>query len=107
MTQPVVRDDFSRGEAVAGLVWLSVGALVSLALEVVYLSWIWAVVALLFNAVLTKTARLWSQTWALAPLGVWGCAFFISLAVLPPTSWSLVLLAAGIVGGVWPLVRRK
>lgn len=107
MTQPVVRDDFSRGEAVAGLVWLSVGALVSLALEVVYLSWIWAVVALLFNAVLTKTARLWSQTWALAPLGVWGCAFFISLAVLPPTSWSLVLLAAGIVGGVWPMVRRK
>ena len=107
MTQPVVRDDFSRGEAVAGLVWLSVGALVSLALEVVYLSWIWAVVALLFNAVLTKTARLWSQTWALAPLGVWGCAFFISLAVLPSTSWSLVLLAAGIVGGVWPLVRRK
>ena len=107
MTQPVVRDDFSRGEAVAGLVWLSVGALVSLALEVVYLSWIWAVVALLFNAVLTKTARLWSQTWALAPLGVWGCAFFISLAMLPPTSWSLVLLAAGIVGGVWPLIRRK
>ena len=107
MTQPVVRDDFSRGEAVAGLVWLSVGALVSLALEVVYLNWIWAVVALLFNAVLTKTARLWSETWALAPLGVWGCAFLISLAVLPPTSWSLVLLAAGIVGGVWPMIRRK
>ena len=107
MTQPVVRDDFSRGEAVAGLVWLSVGALVSLALEVVYLNWIWAVVALLFNAVLTKTARLWSETWALAPLGVWGCVFFISLAVLPPTGWSLVLFVAGIVGGVWPLVRRK
>ena len=107
MTQPVVRDDFSRGEAVAGLVWLSVGALVSLALEVVYLNWIWAVVALLFNAVLTKTARLWSQTGAPAPLGVGGGAFFISLAMLPPTGWSLVLFVAGIVGGVWPMVRRK
>ena len=48
MTRPAVRDDFSRGEAIAGLVWLSVGALVSLVLEVVYLNWIWVVVALLF-----------------------------------------------------------
>ena len=107
MSHPVVRDDFSRGEAVAGLVWLSIGAAVSLLLEVVYLNWIWVVAALLFNAVLTKTARLWSQRHALLPLGVWGCAFFISLAILPPTGWSLVLLVAGIVGGVWPLVRRK
>ena len=71
MTRPAVRDDFSRGEAIAGLVWLSVGALVSLVLEVVYLNWIWVVVALLFNAVLTKTARLWSETWALARR--WAC----------------------------------
>ena len=75
MTRPAVRDDFSQGEAIAGLVWLSVGALVSLVLEVVYLNWIWVVVALLFNAVLTKTARLWSDTWALAPLSVWAVSY--------------------------------
>lgn len=107
MSHPVVRDDFSRGEAVAGLVWLSIGAAVSLLLEVVYLNWIWVVAALLFNAVLTKTARLWSQRHALLPLGVWAVAFFVSLAVLPPTGWSFALLFAGVAGGVWPLLRAK
>lgn len=107
MTEPVVRDDFTRREAIAGLVWLSIGALVSLVLEAVYLNWLWVVAALLFNAVVTKTARLWSSKWALLPLAVWVAGFFVSLALLPPTGWSLVLLVAGIVGGVWPLVRRK
>lgn len=107
MTEPVVRDDFTRREAIAGLVWLSIGALVSLVLEAVYLNWLWVVAALLFNAVVTKTARLWSSKWALLPLAVWVAGFFASLALLPPTGWSLVLLVAGIVGGVWPLVRRK
>ena len=27
MSQPVIRDNFSRGEAIAGITWLSVGAL--------------------------------------------------------------------------------
>lgn len=107
MTEPVLRDDFTRREAIAGLVWLSIGALVSLVLEAVYLNWLWVVAALLFNAVLTKTARLWSTRWALAPLGVWAAAFFVSLAVLPPTGWSLALLLAGVAGGVWPLIRSK
>lgn len=107
MTEPVVRDDFTRREAIAGLVWLSIGALVSLVLEAVYLNWLWVVAALLFNAVVTKTARLWSSKWALLPLAVWVAGFFASLALLPPTGWSLVLFVAGIVGGVWPLVRRK
>ena len=107
MTHPAVRDDFTRGEAVAGLVWLSVGALVSLLLEAAYLNWFWVVAALLFNAVLTTTARLWSTRWALAPLGVWAAACFVSLAVLPPTGWSLALLFAGLAGGVWPLLRAK
>lgn len=107
MTEPVVRDDFTRREAIAGLVWLSIGALVSLVLEAVYLNWLWVVAALLFNAVVTKTARLWSRKWALLPLAVWVAGFFVSLALLPPTGWSLALLLAGVAGGVWPLIRSK
>lgn len=107
MSHPVVRDDFSRGEAIAGLSWLCVGALVSLMLEAVYLNWFWVVAALLFNAVLTKTARLWSRRYAFAPLVVWAAAFFVSLAILPLTGWSLALLFAGVAGGVSPLLRAK
>ncbi|MET3943442.1 hypothetical protein [Corynebacterium mucifaciens] len=107
MTEPVVRDDFTRREAIAGLAWLSIGALVSLLLEAVYLNWLWVVAALLFNAVVTKTARLWSSKWALLPLAVWVAGFLVSLALLPPTSWSLALLLAGVAGGVWPMIHRK
>lgn len=120
MSQPAVRDNFTRGEAVAGLVWLSVGALVSLALEVVYLSsrvgWlVFPLIALLFNAVLTKTARLWSDSFwvALVPLAVWLTGFFAAMFVLPAFGFSpvpadasaLLLFAAGIIGGVWPIAR--
>ena len=58
MTEPVVRDDFTRREAIAGLVWLSIGALVSLVLEAVYLNWLWVVAALLFNAVAVSYTHL-------------------------------------------------
>lgn len=125
MTRPVVRDDFSRAEAIGGLVWLSVGAALSALLEVVYLGArvfgvpfpLSVVVAALFNAVLTRTARLWSPNPAVAliPLGVWlGCLFAFMFALpaagtmLVPASLSTVaLLLAGVVGGVWPLARRK
>ena len=33
-----MRTDFSRGEQVTGLIWLSLGALLSLFLEVIYLT---------------------------------------------------------------------
>lgn len=124
MSQPVARDDFSRGEAAAGLVWLSVGALLSLALEVVYLgtpvgSALMPLTALGFNAVLTKTARLWgsaTSAWvALVPLGVWLLGFFAALFALPALGFApvpanasaLVLLLGGVAGGVWPLLRAK
>lgn len=122
MSQPVVRDNFSRGEAAAGLAWLSVGALLSLALEVVYLgtgagALLMPLVALAFNAVLTKTARLWgSARWvALVPLGAWLAGFAAALAVMPALGFAtvpanasaLLLLAAGVFGGVWPLLRAK
>ncbi|SDL64386.1 hypothetical protein SAMN04488535_0275 [Corynebacterium mycetoides] len=124
MSEPVVRDDFSRGEAIGGLVWLSVGAAVSVLLEVVYLSAtvfgvpfpVSILVAFLFNMVLTRTALLWTPSRALAliPAAVWIGGFMVLLAVLPATGNTLVpnniltvfLMFAGIAGGVWPVARR-
>lgn len=117
-----VRDDFSRGEAAAGLTWLSIGALISLALEVVYVGGgvgrvLMPVAALLFNAVLTKTAKLWTDSFwvALIPLGVWVLGFFVAMlfvpvfgfAPVPADAMALILLFAGIAGGVWPIFQTK
>lgn len=126
----VLRTNFSRGEAIGGVIWLSVGALFSLVMEVVYLGarldipgigsvpFPWTIVAAwLFNGVLTKTARLWStRAWvALVPLAVWLIGFF-GFLLLPGLSGdqllginmrTIVLLMAGIAGGVWPLIRLK
>lgn len=107
MSQPVIRDNFSRGEAIAGITWLSVGALGSLILEVAYLNWFWVIIAAVFNAVLAKTARLWSSKSAIVPLAVWAAALFASMVILPPTGWTLALLIAGLAGGVWPLIKTK
>lgn len=125
MTESVVRDDFSRGEAVGGLVWLSVGAALSALLEVVYLQASIAgipfpvsiVIAALFNAVLTRTARLWSRSAgvALVPYAVWLGSLILLMLAAPGTGISLVpqsastvlLLLAGTAGAVWPLVRAK
>ena len=106
MSHPVIRNEFSRGEAIAGITWLCVGALGSLTLEVAYLNWFWVIIAAVFNAVLTKTARLWSSKSAIVPLAVWTAALFISMIVLPPTGWTLALLLSGIAGGVWPLLKK-
>lgn len=112
----------SRREAVAGLLWLSVGAALSLALEVVYLGaglgWLLVpVAAFAFNAVLAKTARLWSDaTWVgFIPLGVWVLGYFAAMLAMPALGFSpvpqnlsaVVLLMSGIVGGVYPLARGK
>lgn len=116
------RGEYAPGEAAAGLTWLSAGALVSLALEVAYVGgMVGAIVspiaALLFNAVLTKTSRLWttSRLVALAPLGVWLAGFLVTILVLPafgfspvpPNAGAVLLLLAGLTGGVWPLLRAK
>lgn len=126
----VIRDSFSRGEQIGGLVWLSIGASIALILEVVYLGarvdlpggasvavpWTIAVAALL-NAVFTRTARLWSpRRWvALVPLVVW-CAGFLVFLALPHMSGdqllgsnlrTIALLVAGVAGGLWPLSRGE
>ena len=101
-----MRTDFSRGEQVTGLVWLAIGALLSVFLEVIYLTAriplsngasvafpITIVIAWWFNSVLTRTARLWSRT----PVDT----------LLANNILSLLLLLAGIGGGVWPFFKQK
>ena len=125
-----MRTDFSRGEQVTGLIWLSLGALLSLFLEVIYLTAripladgasiafpITIVIAAAFNVELTRTARLWSDSTYIAaiPLIVWGLGFFGLMLLVPITGdvivgnniLSLLLLLAGIGGGVWPFLKQK
>lgn len=125
-----MRTDFSRGEQVTGLIWLSLGALLSLFLEVIYLTAripladgasiafpITILIAAAFNVVLTRTARLWSDSTYIAaiPLIVWGLGFFGLMLLVPITGdvivgnniLSLLLLLAGIGGSVWPFLKQK
>lgn len=129
-TRSFIRTDFSRGEAVAGLAWLSLGALISVLLEIVYLgTWITLpggaqvafpytiVIAFLFTMVLTRTAKLWTtRPWlAAVPLYVWIGGYLVFAFWVEVTGDQLVganirailLFVAGIAGGVWPLVNRR
>ncbi len=123
----MLREDFARGERTLGLVWLSLGAVFSLLLEVVYLGArisvgetsvafpLTIVIAFFFNGVLVRTARLWSpKLWvALLPLIVWVLGYFAFLIVgdlgsiqpLGNNIRSVLLLFAGVAGGVRPLLR--
>ncbi|WP_080795623.1 hypothetical protein [Corynebacterium pacaense] len=117
-----------RGEVLGGLLWLSLGALISVMLEVIYLgTWITLpggalipfpytiLVAFLFNIVLTRTSMLWTDSRAVAatPLLVWVAGFMaLSLWTLssgdqlvPSTMRSILLLCAGVSGGIWPLLK--
>lgn len=125
MTDTRDKADIPRGEKTAGVIWLSVGALISLLLEAVNLDTriggivvpLSVVIAALFNSVLTKTAALWSDLVLvkLVPLAVWVAGFFVLLSVfpargamvLPESPLTLLLLFAGLGGGVWPLFGRK
>lgn len=126
----LVRSDFGRGEQIMGLVWLALGALFSLLLEVVYLGVrlplgegrsiavpVTILVALWFNGVLSKTARLWSRSLAAMaiPVGVWIVGFFALLIIgdlgsvqtLGNNILTIGLLLAGVAGGVWPFFSQK
>lgn len=95
-----MRTDFSRGEQVTGLVWLAIGALLSVFLEVIYLTAriplsngasvafpITILLAWWFNSVLTRTARLWSPAPLVGaiPLIVWCLGFFAFMLLVPMT----------------------
>ena len=127
--QPAIRTNFDRGEAVTGLVWLSLGAIFSLLLEVVYLGArlplgetsipfpVTIAVAFGFNLVLTRTALLWSRRTLVAavPLIVWTLGFLAlalaggigSLQALPATLSTILLFAAGVAGCGWPFFNGK
>lgn len=121
---------FSRGEAVLGLVWLSMGMILALVLEVVYLnariplpaggSVLFPVTILLawwWNKATSATALLWDRRPAIAaiPLAVWLLGYVLIAAVLPAgglqlMSNSILVLAlgfSGFLGGVWPIVYSK
>ncbi|AKK10818.1 hypothetical protein [Corynebacterium uterequi] len=124
-SRSVVRDSFSRSEAVAALAWLAGFAAVAAVIEAFYLSASvrimgadialpWPLVAApWFNAVLVKTAKLWSQRTvvALVPIVVWAAALGVAwqpAAALLTTWWPLAVLAAlGVLGGLRPLVRGR
>lgn len=117
--------DFSRAEAIGGIAWLSLAAVVSVLLEVVYLDWrigniaipLTAAVAFGFNMVLSKTALLWTSNIfiALIPMYLWVAGYFTLLMwvivdgsmFIPQNLSAMVLLFAGILGSGWPVMRRK
>lgn len=126
----MILNEYSRGEQITGLAWLCLGALTSLVLEVVYLTArlplpggtsvafpITIVLAWWFNTVLTRTARLWSDNAyiGLVPLAAWllGYFAFVLGAVVSGDMWlannilSLLLLIAGIGGGIFPFFAQK
>ncbi|AKP08431.1 Hypothetical protein Cp262_0765 [Corynebacterium pseudotuberculosis] len=120
-----VYQEFSRGEAAWGLFWLSLGGVISVLLEIVYLNtWFGPVpapytvaIAFLFNMVLTKTALLWTKKSAIAliPMYAWALGFFGLMVAGGMTGDQLfgasfrplLLMIAGFVGGGWPLLRGK
>lgn len=133
----LIRTDFSTGEVVMAHIWLGLGAIFSLLLEVVYLNTVvtlpgetkiyfpfTVVIAFLFNMVLTKTAQLWVRPddvppmptmLAAIPMTVWSIGFFIFLVAgettghqwMPANLLPFLLLFAGLGGGMWPILRTK
>lgn len=123
------RDEFSKGEVFLGLVWLCIGALISVLLEVVYLGvWLpWPgqgipfpvtiAVAFFFNRTLTATAALWSKDLKvmLAPGVVWLLGFFLFSSgavigghtLLMGSPLSILLLVAGFTGTLSTAFKLK
>ena len=121
--------NFSKAEIIWGLAWLSLGALLSVLLEVVYLgTWITVggrpiafpftiPIAFLFTMVLSRTALLWTKRIIIAaiPLFVWMAGFFLLTfwvsfsgdILVGENPRSMLLLFAGMAGGGWPLLRAK
>lgn len=126
----MIRTDFSTGEVVGALVWLSLGAALSCLLEVVYLgTWVTLpsgarlpvpytiIIAFLFNLVLTRTALLWTTNKAVAGIPLWAwlgvfaaLTFAVSVTgdqLVGASPRALLLVLAAAAGGGWPLVVPK
>ncbi|KAA8738438.1 hypothetical protein [Corynebacterium tuscaniense] len=118
---PQPRTDFTPGEARAGITWLSVGALVTLLVEVGSLDKLWGIPAIVAAWVLggvgTKTGRLWTSKSTIALVPTWTWLVGLALLYMGPDVTrellrthhlpALLLLAAGTAGGIWPLLRDK
>nr|WP_162933181.1 hypothetical protein [Corynebacterium lactis] len=125
------RENFFKGEVLGALVWLSVAAAVSLIIEVVFLGSRvnlggvalpvpWTIpLAYVANLIITNTALLWTRerSKASVPVIVWAVGFGILLLwsampfggdmVLGQWLRTVVLLAAGVLGGAWPLRHAR
>lgn len=121
------RENFHPGEVTGALVWLSAAALCVLVVEVVFLGvWVtigtvaipvpWTIpVAYVVNLIITNTALLWTRNRRKAAISVvvWLVGFGVLLmwAAIPGLGdmamgqWlrTILLLAAGVFGGAWPL----
>ncbi|MEZ2122304.1 hypothetical protein [Corynebacterium sp. CCM 9203] len=129
-TERYIYREHTVGETAVGLAWLSLGALLSVLLEVVYVGTRITLpagqiiafpftlpIAFGFTLVLSRTALLWTQNRAVAgiPLGVW-LAGYLALLLWPEVTGDVLvaqtlsgaaLLLAGTMGGGWPLIRGK
>ncbi|MBN9644838.1 hypothetical protein JZY06_09485 [Corynebacterium sp. CCM 8862] len=126
----IPRQPTSRGEAALGLVWLSIGSLMSVLMEIVYLTArlplpgghsvvfpVAIVVAFALNLAISRTALLWTPVTAIAaiPVGVWLAGYFL-FALAPALGGhihmfgdlrSVLLLMCGVAGGCFPLWTPK
>lgn len=126
------RRDVARSERVAGITWLSIGAVIAVLLAALYLGsritvssssvpFPWPLVAApWFNYVLVKTAMLWTDNRSVAAIPLWTWVAGYSILVFWPaipgtggdtivggTLWGLLLLPVGAAGGGWALLRLK
>lgn len=121
------RRDVTKAETIAGIVWLSIGILFGLFIEILYVGTRitvggvgvpvpWTIIfAVLFNLVISRTARLWTDNLLIAgiPLLVWIFGFMLVTAwpalgitddqLTPQTVWSILVFIGGMAGGAWPL----
>lgn len=119
------REDTTRKERIAGIAWLSIGALFGLFICVIYLGTQitvaevhyplpWPILfAPLFNNAISRTAKLWTDSLAIAtiPMAVWLVAVLLIAAwpavgsglLMPTNLWALLMMFCGFIGGVWPL----
>lgn len=129
-TRSQVRRDTSRAERIAGIVWLTIGALFCLFVSVLYigsrvtigsvnLPLPWTILfAGLMLYVLSKTALLWTDNKLIAgiPAATWLAGFVILAAwpalplggdmIVPASLWAMLLMIAGMIGGGFPLFPR-
>lgn len=127
-TRSQVRRDTSRRERLMGIVWLSIGALFTLFVSVLYIGsritigsasipFPWTIAfATVMMLVISKTSLLWTDNRLVAgiPLAVWMIVFIVLVlwpalplggdTLVPSSIWSLGLMIAGMMGGAKPLL---